>query len=73
MGRFPKQKSRSKVFLHRVVLKAILDFQRSRDQKQGPAFLPWNIGFMRWFPVVFLTNGVFIVTHGGIELTTPVL
>ena len=29
--------------------------------------------FLRWFPVAFLTNGVFIVTHGGIELTTPVL
>ena len=29
---------------------------------------------MRWFPVAFLTNGVFLkVTHGGIELTTPVL
>ena len=28
---------------------------------------------MRWFPVAFLTNNVLKVTHGGIELTTPVL
>ena len=28
---------------------------------------------MRWFPVAFLANGVLKVTHGGIELTTPVL
>ena len=28
---------------------------------------------MKWFPVTFLTNGVLKVTHGGIELTTPVL
>ena len=28
---------------------------------------------MRWFPVAFLTNGVLKVTHGGIELTTPML
>ena len=28
---------------------------------------------MRCFPVAFLANGVFIVTHGGIELITPVL
>ena len=25
---------------------------------------------MRWLPVAFLTNGAFIVTHGGMELTT---
>ena len=28
---------------------------------------------MRWFPVAFLANGVLKVTHGGIELTIPVL
>ena len=28
---------------------------------------------IRWIPVAFLTNGVLKVTHGGIELTTPVL
>ena len=28
---------------------------------------------MRWFPVAFLTNGVFIVKHGGVKLITPVL
>ena len=28
---------------------------------------------MRWIPVAFLNNCVFIVTHGGVELTTPVL
>ena len=28
---------------------------------------------MRWFPVAFLTSGISKVTHGGIELTTPVL
>ena len=27
---------------------------------------------MRRFPVAFLTNGVFIVTRAGFELTTPV-
>lgn len=26
--------------------------------------------FRRWFPVALLTNGVFILRHGGIELTT---
>ena len=31
------------------------------------------VEFMRWFPVAFLTNGVLKVTHGGIEVTTPVL
>ena len=29
--------------------------------------------FMRRLPFAFLTNGVFVVTLGGIELTTPVL
>ena len=32
-----------------------------------------EVEFMRWFPVAFLTNGVFIGTHGGIELAAPVL
>ena len=27
---------------------------------------------MRWFPVAFLINGVFIETRVGFELTTPV-
>ena len=28
---------------------------------------------MRWFPVDFLANGVFIMTRAGFELTTSVL
>ena len=32
-----------------------------------------EVEFMRWFPAAFLTNGVLKMTHGGIELTTPVL
>ena len=32
-----------------------------------------EVDFMRWFPVAFLTDGVFIVTRAGIELTTLVL
>ena len=36
-------------------------------------FFSRKVDFMRWFPLVFLNKGVFIVTHGGIELTTLVL
>ena len=32
-----------------------------------------EVEFMRWFPVAFLTNGAFKVTHGGRELKIPVL
>ena len=52
----------------------ILDFERSRNQRQGSEF--FHLGkwiFMRLFPVAFLTNGVLKVIHEGIELTTPVL
>ena len=52
-------------------LHRILDFERSRNQRQGSESFLGKWIFMRWLPVAFLTNGVFIVTHGGIELTTP--
>ena len=32
-----------------------------------------GLDFMRWFPVAFLANDVFIGTHLGIELTSSVL
>ena len=53
-------------------LRRILCFERSRSQRQGSEFSR-EVEFMMWFPVAFLTNGVFTVTHGGIELATPVL
>ena len=54
-------------------LRRILDFERSRNQRRGSEILSREVDFMGLFPVAFLTNGVFILTHGGIELTTPVL
>ena len=55
------------------ILRCILDFERTRNQRQGSKFFSREVEFMRWFPVAFLTNDVFTVTHGGIKLTTPVL
>ena len=68
----------SYIFIHYqllllLLLRCILDFERSRNQRQGPEFFSREVEFMRWYPVVFLTNGVLKGTHGGIELTTPVL
>ena len=54
-------------------LRCILNFKQGRDQRKGSEFFLGNWIFMRWFPVAFLTNGVFIVTHGGFELTTPAI
>ena len=54
---------------HSPVLRRILDSERRRNQRQCSEFL---VDFMRWFTVAFHANGVFIGTHGGIELTTPV-
>ena len=45
-----------------MVSRCILDFKRSRNQRQGFEFLR-EVEFMRWFPVAFLTHGVFIVTR----------
>ena len=53
-------------------LRCILQFECSRNQRQGSTF-PRKVDFMRWFPMVFLANGTFNVTIGGIELTNPVL
>ena len=40
---------------------------------RAPGF-SWGSGLdLRWFPVAFLANGVFIVTSAGFELITPVL
>ena len=36
-------------------------------------FFSREIDFMRYFPVAFLANGIFIVTHAGFELTTAIL
>ena len=36
-------------------------------------FLPRGVDVMRWFPIAFLTNGVFLVTLAGFELTTLAL
>ena len=52
-------------------LHRILDLERSRNQRQGSEYFSREVEFMRWFPIAFLTSGVFIVAHGGIELTTP--
>ena len=59
-----------------TILRCIFDFELSRNQRQGSEFFSREVEFMRWFPVAFqtpVTNGVLKVTHGGIELTTPVL
>ena len=48
-------------------LRCILDFERSRNQRQGSEFCEVVSRF------AFLINGVLKVTRGGIELTTPVL
>ena len=37
----------------------ILDFELSRNQRQGSGFVSREVEFMRWFPVAFLANGVF--------------
>ena len=52
---------------------SILDFVRSRNQRQGSRVFSREVEFMKGFPVAFLANGVLQVTHGGIELTIPVL
>ena len=49
---------------------SILDFERSRNHRQGYDFLTRERDFMRWFPVAFLANGVFLVTLAGFEPTT---
>ena len=48
----------------------ILSVAETRDRALG---FSREVEFVRWFPVAFLTGGISIVTHGGIELTTPVL
>ena len=52
---------------------SILDFGRSRNQRQGSESFSRVVESMRWFPVPFLANGALKMTRGGIELTTPVL
>ena len=61
----------NKCTLHK--LRCILDFELSRNQRQGSEFFLGKWIFMMWFPVAFITNGVLKVTHGEIELTAPVL
>ena len=55
------------------MLHSILDFEHSRNHRQGSELYSSEVGFTRWFPVAFLTNGVLKDAHGGSELTTPVL
>ena len=50
----------------------ILDFERSKTRDRALSFSR-EVEFMTWFSVTFLANGVLKMTHGGIELTTPVL
>ena len=57
-------------------LRLILDFERSRNQRQGSEFFQGSgiheVEFMRWFPDAFLIDGVLKVARGGIALKTPV-
>ena len=54
-------------------LRCILDFDLSRNQRQGSEYFPGKVQFMRWFPVDFLTNGALNVTDREINLRAPVL
>ena len=44
-------------------MSSILDFERSRNQRQHSKLLSRKVDFMRWFEVAFLANCVFIVTQ----------
>ena len=37
---------------------SILDFERNKNQRHGSEFFSREVGFMRWFPVAYLTNRV---------------
>ena len=54
-------------------LRRMFDCELSRNQRHGSESFSREVELIRWLPVAFLTNGVLRVTHGGIELTTPVL
>ena len=61
------------VFPQNLLLRCILDFERSRNQRQGSEFFSREVEFMRWFPVALLTNGDFFLVRAGFELKTSVL
>ena len=42
---------------YRTLLRRILDFEHSRNQRKGSEFFSREVGFMRWFPAALLTNG----------------
>ena len=53
-------------------LRRILDFERSRNMRQASEFCR-KLGFMRWFPVAFLTNDALIMNRAGFEFKSPAL
>ena len=63
----------TKILMSVLNLCCILDFECSRNQRQGSEFFSREGDFMRWFPVVSLNDGILKVTHEGIKLTIPVL
>ena len=59
-----------------ILIKNCIAYSISSVPETGDRALSFSreVEFMGWFPVAFLTNGVFLkVTNGGIELTTSVL
>ena len=57
----------------KVCLLCKLKFEHSRSQGHGSEFFCGS-GFYEvvswWFPAVFLTDGIFIVIHAGVEYAT---
>ena len=60
----------TKIYRHAILaeLGCILDLEPSKTRDRALSFSR-KADFMR-LPVAFLTNGIFIVKHGGIELTS---
>ena len=57
--------------IHALSLRCILDFERTRNQRQESDF-SGEVALMRWFSIAFFANGIFIVPLFGFELTTHV-
>ena len=66
----PAQPCEGPVFFACYVAYSISNVAETRDKALSCSR---EVESMRWCPVVFLTNGVLKVTHGGIELRAPVL
>ena len=49
-------------------LHCLLNFERSRNQRQGSELFFRGVGFVRWFTVAFLTNSMFIESHKILDL-----